>query len=320
MNVADMIPADSPVWKQGDSALFVANYTLHQAVNLPGGLKEISVSAANYSKGEMTKEYDPASHLVITVDNQVIGDTYLKRPDFMKFAFQFYGSEGWRMLGISFDNDEYVPERGQDRNVLVKDVEISQLVGSVFVNIRKKLRDRYRPESYTLSYFRSLPEEERNDLTRFYKSRFLVESLKDVIAKNYSVWALIKHVEIGGLTKEAIFAPSPTKLRWRLKVPMGGMRLSFGYGIMEEAWRRPGDGVEFRVRLDTKPEEPEIVLFSRYINPKSSEKDRQWFTAVVDVTRYSGKEITLLFETAGSPARQITPVLDTAYDYAVWSS
>jgi hypothetical protein len=145
--------------------------------------------------------------------------------------------------------------------------------------------------------------------------------MKDIIiAKGSDTQPLMREVEIGNLTKQAIFAPPPTKIKTKIKVPIDGIKLVFGFGVMQEAWDKAGDGVEFTVKLDTPQSEAEEVLFSKYINPKANESDRKWFQAEVDLRRFKGKEINLIFETKGSPVSPITPTVDNSYDWAVWSN
>ena len=309
------------VWMdEKNQVFFLGNATIRKLIDVPEGLMEFTVTAANISVGVPTPDYDPSPHMVVHIDGQVIGDVYVTDRALAQYNFTYSGSAGWKTFDIVFDNDLNEPTNNRDRNLWVKEVSLNELLGAVYVNAKKELKERYFPGNYIFSYFRSLPQDEANNLIRFFKSRFQVDDLRDVVRKGYPVWALMKEIEISSLTKQAIFAPSPTKIKMTLKVPMGGTRLAFGYGIMEEAWDKPGDGVEFKVRVEGVTNESEGVLFARYINPKVNRADRRWFHDTIDLRRYAGKTITLVFETIGSAAKEFKPALDTAYDYALWTS
>jgi hypothetical protein len=54
------------------------------------------------------------------------------------------------------------------------------------------------------------------------------------------------------------------------------------------------------------------LLYDRYIDPKHDPAERRWMDARIDLSRYRGKRVTLLFTTSGGPRG------DTSYDWAGW--
>ncbi|MCX7661931.1 MAG: hypothetical protein N2Z79_04525, partial [Candidatus Omnitrophica bacterium] len=247
------------------------------------------------------------------------GKAYADIDEVKTFTFRVYTSAGWHTLAVFFTNDAWEPEKGIDRNLLVKDIEIYDISPKGQLKIKKELEKNYSFSNLMLSYFKFLGEEYKNDLIKFFKLRFNIESLRDLMSGEYNLEPLIKDIDIANLTKRAIFAPAPTKFKLKLKVPWDGIKFIFSYGIMPEAWNKPGDGVEFVVRLDTEEGRPQEVLFSRYINPKVNFEDRKWHLGEVDLRKFKGKEINLVFETKGSAISPVKPFDDYLYDYAVWS-
>ncbi len=90
-----------------------------------------------------------------------------------------------------------------------------------------------------------------------------------------------------------------------------GDALEFGIGVNEEAWTKPGDGVDFEVLI--KDGETLKPVFKKYIDPKRNEADRKWFDERVDLGAFEGRTIEILFRTSAGPRG------DTEYDWAGWS-
>ncbi len=91
-----------------------------------------------------------------------------------------------------------------------------------------------------------------------------------------------------------------------------GETLDFGIGINEAAWIEPGDGVEFELLI--RADKEYTSLFKRYIDPKSIESDREWFDESIDLSRFNGQEIEVLFKTSAGPRN------DPEFDWSGWSS
>lgn len=303
-----------------DGGILLANTgKVYTRVELPSGLKEFRINAGGrsvISKKKRAEDFDYSAGMRFSIDGKIIAEVLAEEGRITPFIFREYLPSGWHKLEIAFINDIWRPEKGWDRNLLIKNIEVYDLKGVVYLKIKRHVQKKYLYRKYSLSYFRNLDDEDENNLIKFFKSRFKIKSLRNIIKQHSNIDALVKDVEIKGTTKKAIFSPAPTQIKLKVKVPIDGIKFSFGFGIMEEAWSMPGDGVEFVVRVDDKKENRKI-LFSKYINPKVDIRDRKWHRGEIDLRRYRGKEIVLIFETRGSPANFST--LDNSYDWAVWS-
>ncbi len=103
-----------------------------------------------------------------------------------------------------------------------------------------------------------------------------------------------------------------TTVAFRGVTPRKGDTLEFGIGINEEAWDKPGDGVEFEVIVLADGEERS--LYRKYIDPKANEEDRRWFDESIDLSDLAGRSVEILFRTSAGPRN------DPEYDWAGWST
>ncbi len=141
-----------------------------------------------------------------------------------------------------------------------------------------------------------------------------------VFAANQNPGVLRKRITIDNETRNVLFVPAPTTMRHRGRIPPGALLL-FGFGLMEEAWERSGDGVQFDLYLEDDSGKRKS-LFSKYIDPKHRKEDRRWFDVSVDLSKYSGQNVTLIFGTKGSypiePPFKRKP--DTESDFSIISN
>jgi arylsulfatase A-like enzyme len=104
-------------------------------------------------------------------------------------------------------------------------------------------------------------------------------------------------VTLGGETRPALTAPTPAEFRYRLRIPENAL-LTFALGIAASASAAgdespPGSRMRFTVRAGE--EQADQVVFDREIH--LSRRDR-WLPQAVDLGRYAGLEIWLVFQTA----------------------
>lgn len=304
-----------------EGGMFIAgNSSIYYVLEFSSGLKEFKVNAAGKrGVAEYDQDFDYSPRLAVSLDGGVIGEAVAKEGEMRTFIFNAFIPGGWHKAEIAFTNDIWQPEKGWDRNLLVKDLEISDILGTVYLRIDKGLGEGFLNKNYSLSYLRALNDADKNELIGFFKKKFKVESLRDIVTQDFPVKDLIREVGVNNLIKRSIFAPAPSKIMFKAKVPVDGIKLVFSFAVMEEAWGKPGDGVEFLVKAKASEAEPEDLLFSKYINPKVNEADRKWFQGEAVLRKYKGKEIILIFETRGSPVSAIRPNEDYAYDWAAWS-
>jgi arylsulfatase A-like enzyme len=124
----------------------------------------------------------------------------------------------------------------------------------------------------------------------------------DLLGITYVVFApegeagLDSPVTLGDEARPALTAPTPAEFRYRLRVPENAL-LTFAVGIASipaSAGRDfAGSHMRFIVRVGER--QADEVLFEREIH--LSRRDR-WLPQIVDLKRYSGREIWLVFQTS----------------------
>ena len=87
-------------------------------------------------------------------------------------------------------------------------------------------------------------------------------------------------------------------------------KLAFDLAMAPESWTQEGDGAAFAVYIVVDGITQQV--FSAYIDPKHNEADRRWHSYVIDLSSYTGKLVTFIFETNVGPAG------DFRYDWAGW--
>jgi hypothetical protein len=115
-----------------------------------------------------------------------------------------------------------------------------------------------------------------------------------------------------GETRDVLFMHPPSRAVFppvRLTLES---RLELGFGVHEQAWTQPGDGVQFVVAARTADGE-ERRLFAAYLDPKHVAADRRWADAVVLLGTYAGREVSLVLATEPGPSG------DRTWDWAGWS-
>ncbi|MFC1590057.1 hypothetical protein ACFL42_01040 [Candidatus Omnitrophota bacterium] len=321
-DAADMSAGSKSVVRKRKSGNVIIGGGIIKPVDIDSGFFEFLVYAANTSVAPSYRSIG-VCQMGLTIDGVGLKKVNVADRNFKGYSF-FGGTTGkLTNIGINLMNASTREERkkGFAAKLSVKEVGVYKVNPTVFFDVKGPLKDQYRSPDISLVYFKSFLKKGRDDLIRFYKDRFEVEDLRNIVNReNPSPADLLYNIQVGGLTKYALFAPAPTEIRIKLDVPEERAKMVFSFGIMEDAYDKPGDGVEFRVRQATGPNEPEVTLFLKYINPKKNQEDRKWFQGDVDLSRYAGEEVVLIFETIGSTGSEFMTGIDDAYDYAVWSS
>jgi hypothetical protein len=88
--------------------------------------------------------------------------------------------------------------------------------------------------------------------------------------------------------------------------------LKFKIGVMEDAWDKAGDGVEFTVFVQG-PDNQKQKVYSRYIDPKNNPDDRHWFDEQIPLHSYGDQDLRVTFATGPGPANNAVD------DWGVWS-
>jgi len=125
----------------------------------------------------------------------------------------------------------------------------------------------------------------------------------DLLGITYVVFApegevgLDSPVTLGDEARPALTAPTPAEFRYRVKVPENAL-LTFAVGIAgvpASAGREDSAGSHMRFTVRVGERQADEVLFEREIH--LSRRDR-WLPQAVDLKRYAGREIWLVFQTA----------------------
>ena len=118
---------------------------------------------------------------------------------------------------------------------------------------------------------------------------------------------------IDGETRSILLQNATSRARFAVALPQKPT-LRFGLGVAPEVWSQRGDGVESNIYV-RDPDEPSVLyrVFTRYCDPKNNPDDRHWFDERVDLSRFGGLTVDVVFEILPGPAG------DADYDWAGWS-
>jgi len=119
---------------------------------------------------------------------------------------------------------------------------------------------------------------------------------------------------ISGEYRDILFEHPFSQAIYRLTVPEKAA-LYFGLGMDPSVWSSDkGDGVQYNLYV-RKPEDPSRLyrVFHSYIDPKNKTADQHWFDCAVDLSKYSGQSVDLIFEATAGPDN------DSRYDWGGWS-
>jgi hypothetical protein len=96
-------------------------------------------------------------------------------------------------------------------------------------------------------------------------------------------------------------------------IPIGARaRLEFACGVKKVVWNRIRSAVLFEVAV-VVPGEGETRVFSAALDPAKRVDDRRWVEHEVDLSRFEGRTVRLVFRTA------VPPKADTSYAWAGWA-
>lgn len=88
----------------------------------------------------------------------------------------------------------------------------------------------------------------------------------------------LKEAELSGVKKPAAIVHAPAIF---VVKPLEGRRIDrFYFGMMEECWNMPGDGVRFTLFAEQGGKEKRVA--EKYIDPKHSWKDRSWIEVPIE--------------------------------------
>ena len=105
-------------------------------------------------------------------------------------------------------------------------------------------------------------------------------------------------VSVGGDERAAIFAPAPSRLRFRDVIVPDAGNLSFGVGLIDSSDRQVGkkDGALFELDLVESPGQA-VTIWSQRLRPEDG-NEGSWTEAEIDLSEYAGRSVDLLFKTS----------------------
>jgi hypothetical protein len=119
---------------------------------------------------------------------------------------------------------------------------------------------------------------------------------------------------IDGEARDVLFAHPPApRLALSTLVPAEAPMLTFSPAFDPAVFGGCGDGVDFTVELE-EANGKISPLYKRYVDAKHNASDQHWLDSSIDLGRYAGQKVTLLFSTSGGPRG------DTSCDWAGWAS
>jgi hypothetical protein len=88
-------------------------------------------------------------------------------------------------------------------------------------------------------------------------------------------------------------------------------KMKFGIALHPGVWDpNKGDGVVFEIYV--KSNGAEECIFSKYVDPKNNPEERKWNDFEIDLSKYSGKTVTIILSTLPGPKN------DNRWDWAYW--
>lgn len=138
-------------------------------------------------------------------------------------------------------------------------------------------------------------------------STLRIESEEDAEVKQMTL-------NLGGDKRNLLYQHPTSRVSVRVDLPQSP-ELRFGLGMLPEAWDpEKSDGMQFKVFIqDTAGGDILYQVFDGYLAPQAG-AEPQWRDVVVDLSRFGGQRVELIFETLPGPDN------NSAYDWGGWSS
>lgn len=116
---------------------------------------------------------------------------------------------------------------------------------------------------------------------------------------------------INGEEREVLFEHPNSEVIFEDICIRKGSELWFGIAINFSAWEKPGDGVAFEINIIDEQLQKSSI-YKKYIDPKNNMTDRRWFDENIDLNKFAGQKISIIFKTNGGPKNNWV-------DWAGWS-
>jgi arylsulfatase A-like enzyme len=120
-------------------------------------------------------------------------------------------------------------------------------------------------------------------------------------------------------TRPALFSFPPHDVSWNVQVASTSL-LRFSYGILPDAWQRPGSAARFEVYASRSGSQTETALFSDLVRPRTHPEDRAWKEAEVDLGDFAEGDLELSFRVRRESEEGVPEELSGAFAHAVWGN
>ena len=122
-----------------------------------------------------------------------------------------------------------------------------------------------------------------------------------------------EEVAIAGEVRSALLLHPAARVAFpAIQLPARAL-LTFRIGVDEQAWTRPGDGVEFNVFV-IRSNGASVKIFSRQVDPNHNSDDRRWLEERIPLDVFHDETVRIELATGPGPAG------DFSYDWGVWSA
>jgi hypothetical protein len=143
-----------------------------------------------------------------------------------------------------------------------------------------------------------------------FKIQYTKHKHRYLITPNKLPLIVLKYGSVNNITKIVQFQHPTSQIQHDVLIPRNAT-LKFSIALDPHVWSpEKGDGVNFDIYL--KEKDSEILLFSKYIDPKNNPKDRKWNNSEVGLSHWKNKNVTIIFATSPGPNN------DSTCDWAWW--
>ena len=144
----------------------------------------------------------------------------------------------------------------------------------------------------------------------------LLKNWQELSIQSVSPENVLQHpLILNGEKRNIMFQHPVSTVTANVHIPSNS-ELHFGIGLDPEALKfHRSDGIEFNVYIkDLKIGEEKFQVYSRYLNPDDSQFSPTWQDVVLDLSKFAGDDVEIIFETLPGPTN------DVNYDWGGWSS
>ncbi len=273
---------DFEKFKQGNTLILSkGEYYTAEKFYIPKDMVEFQI----YAGSQNPEKY--ALHLNIFLGERLIKKLPVKKMELYKFTQEM--QPGTYQLKIGFSEVEKYSHSSEREQLVLDAIELKSANDFILQSYST-----HNPKTPNTDKFRAIYHTYVGDKKLYPMYLMKTKHLLLDLGIGENPLEMKKKLMIRDQSINAIFSPPKTVLRYDIKIPESGV-LDFGYGLMQEAWRKKGDGVQFHINI--KAGDKEDRLFSSNINPFQHVEHRKVFREKIDLTGYGNKKVEFVFIT-----------------------